>query len=120
MPLPCRLPEDPPSEPSTFVMANIYCPLDPDTPYCYDPEPREEDTNLNSPPLEPFIMHKPLEPENIYAHPEAPSMRIEEMMSEKLDEQESLTIGRAKEPSHDDEPILTYPRQERPMVLPSS
>ena len=110
MPLPIKLPEDPPLEPTTFIMANIYCPADPDTPYNYDQEPREEDINFHLAPLEPLIMHKPMEPENIQGAPEEPSLKTEEMMSTKLEEEESAGVEKASEPSHDDEPILPYPR----------
>ena len=38
-----RFPEDPPTEPSTIIMPNLFCPADPDTPYNYEIEPREEE-----------------------------------------------------------------------------
>ena len=55
-------------------------------------------------------MHKPMEPENIQGAPEEPSIKTEEMMSTKLEEEESTRVEKASEPSHDDEPILPYPR----------
>ena len=42
MPLPMRLPEDPPLEPCVFIMPNIFCPVDPDTPQNFEFDPREE------------------------------------------------------------------------------
>ena len=42
-PMPIRKPEDPPTEPSPYIVANIFCPADPDTPYNYEIEPREEE-----------------------------------------------------------------------------
>ena len=90
MPLPMRLPNDPPSEPSAFIMPNIYCPPDPETPFNYDPEPREDDLNLYSAPTEPPVMYLLPEPENTLTLPEAPQLNTEEFMSEKLEECEGI------------------------------
>ena len=50
--LPMRLPQEPPAEPPMYIMANIYCPVDPDTPYNYEIEPRDEEFPIE--PLEPL------------------------------------------------------------------
>ena len=62
MPLPMRLPEEPPLEPNPVILPNLYCPADPDTPYINEIAPREEDHHIA--PLEPVYLHQPLEPEN--------------------------------------------------------
>lgn len=80
MPLPMRLHEEPPSEPCAFVMPNLYCPADPDTPYNFEIEPREEEYHYS--PLEPMVMHKLLEPD-CPGYPERMiKMSTEEFMSE--------------------------------------
>lgn len=61
IPLPMRFPEDPPTEPSAIIMPNLYCPADPDTPYNYEIEPREEE--LHFAPLEPLSLFQAKEPE---------------------------------------------------------
>ena len=43
-------------------------------------------------------------------------MSTEDIMSEQLEECESLR--RVAEPDHDDEPMLAFPRQDRPLILP--
>ena len=114
MPHPMRLPEEPPSEPTPYIMPNLYCPVDPDTPYNYEIEPREEDVPLEC--SEPIALRQPFEPDD----PPYPERMIksstEDMMSDKLDEPDN--IRRVVEPDHDDEPMLTYPRQEREMHMP--
>jgi len=87
-------------------MPNLYCPADPDTPYNFEIEPREEEYHYA--PLEPMVMHKPIEPD-CPAYPERMiKMAIEEFMSEKLEECEQPPC-KIEEPCHDDEPILQYP-----------
>ena len=110
-----RLPKDPPQEPSSaIIMPNLYCPADPDTPYNLDLEPREEETHFA--PLEPLLLREPIEPE-APGYPERMiKMSIEEFKSDKVDEDEQTR--KADEPQHDDEPVLEYPCQERPLVLP--
>ena len=41
---------------------------------------------------------------------------IEDILSERLDE--PVILKRFSEPDHDDEPMLTYPKQTRPMLIP--
>lgn len=105
MPLKMRLPEEPPSEPSAFVMANLYCPADPDTPYCFEIEPRDEENHLA--PLEPSMLHKPLDPESPLQPESIVKVTTEDFNSEQV--QECEYIERKSEPSHDDEPMLEYP-----------
>lgn len=101
-----RLPEDPPQEPSSaFIMPNLYCPADPDTPYNFEIEPREEEHHFA--PLEPMILHEPLEPD-APGYPERMiKMAVEEFKSEVIEECEK--VRKAVEPEHDDEPVLSYP-----------
>ena len=114
MPLPMRLPEEPPSEPIAYIMPNLFCPVDPDTPYNFEIEPREEEQHIA--PLEPLPLRILLEPEPP-AYPERMiKMSTEDIMSEKLDEPD--LIRRPSEPCHDDEPMMDYPQQERPLFLP--
>jgi hypothetical protein len=61
MPLPMRLPKDPPTEPSAIIMPGLYCPADPDTPYNYEIEPREEEYHFA--PIEPLSLQQAHEPE---------------------------------------------------------
>ena len=117
MPLQMRLPEEPPSEPTSYVMPNLYCPADPDTPYGFEIEPREEEYHFA--PLEPIVIHKPIEPEGPGYPERMIKMSTDEFMSEKLVD-ESETLQKVAEPDHDDEPVLDYPTQERPLVLPPS
>ena len=109
-----RLPEEPPAEPSAYIMPNLFCPVDPDTPYNYEIEPREEEFPYV--PMEPLPLRKPIEPED----PPYPERMIksntEEMWSEKLDEPEMFV--KLQEPDHDDEPMLDFPKQERPLMVP--
>mmetsp|Transcript_28915 Transcript_28915/g.38548 ORF Transcript_28915/g.38548 Transcript_28915/m.38548 type:complete len:166 (+) Transcript_28915:821-1318(+) len=105
IPMKMRLPEEPPSEPSAYIMPNLYCPADPDTPYNFEIEPREEEYHYA--PLEPRSLHEPFEPEDPPYPERMIKMSTEEIMSERLDECE--TIAKVPEPDHDDEPVLAYP-----------
>lgn len=84
LPLPMRLPEEPPSEPPAFVLPNLCCPVDPDTPYNFDIEPREEELHFS--PIEPLTLHKPLEPEYPPYQERMIKINVEEYMCEKLEE----------------------------------
>ena len=110
------LPDEPPALPQAFIMPNLFCPVDPDTPYNYEIEPREEEFPFS--PIEPLPLRMPAEPDD----PPYPERMIksstEDMYSEKLEEPDMML--RLREPDHDDEPILTYPKQERPMLIPPS
>ena len=109
-----RLPEEPPAEPSAFIMPNLFCPVDPDTPYNYEIEPRGEEQPYA--PLEPLPLRQAIEPEEP-AYPERMiKMSTEEMWSEKIEEPE--LFAKLREPDHDDEPMLEYPKQTWPMLIP--
>ena len=105
MPMPMRLPEEPPVEPNPIELANLYCPPDPDTPYNYEILPREEDDYIA--PLEPVHLHLPLEPEPPSQPDRMVKVSTEQFRSEKAEECEP--IGRIIEPNHDDETVLDYP-----------
>ena len=80
-----RLPEDPPQEPSSaFIMPNLYCPADPDTPYNFEIEPREEEIHFA--PLEPMLLREPYEPDAPGYPDRMIKMSYEEFQSEKVDE----------------------------------
>ena len=112
MPLPMRMPEEPPLEPSPFIMPNLYCPVDPDTPYNFEIEPREEEYHLA--PLEPMPLRKPYEPDD----PPYPERMIksstEEMMSEKPEE--PIKLLKSEEPEY--EPSMSLPKREVPILPP--
>ena len=109
------MPEEPPSEPSPFIMPNLYCPVDPDTPYNFEIEPREEEFHLA--PIEPLPLRKPHDPDEPgYPSDRMPKSSTEEFFSEKLPE--PVRVPRSVEPCHDDEPMMEYPRREPPMMLP--
>jgi len=104
-----RLPEEPPTEPSAFVAANLFCPADPDTPQAFEIEPREEENHMA--PLEPCMLHKPLEPDSPLQPETLLKVTTEDIIdhfwSEKV--QECECIEQAVEPDHDDELVLDYP-----------
>ena len=62
LPLPMTLPDEPPALPQAFIMPNLFCPVDPDTPYNYEIEPREEEFPFS--PIEPLPLRMPAEPDD--------------------------------------------------------
>ena len=92
-----------------YIMANIYCPVDPDTPYNYEIEPRDEEFPIE--PLEPLPLRQAIEPDD----PPYPEKMIKsstkEIINEKSEEPEM--IQKPQEPAHDDEPALPYPKMAR-------
>jgi len=114
LPLPMTLPEEPPAEPQAFIMPNLFCPVDPDTPYNFEIEPREEE--LHFAPIEPLALRLPIEPDDPPYPERMIKSNVEDFMSERLEEPE--IIKRFPEPNHDDEPMLPYPKQTRPIQIP--
>lgn len=114
VPLPMTLPEEPPAEPQSFIMPNLFCPVDPDTPYNFEIEPREEEFSFA--PIEPLALRLPMEPDDPPYPERMIKSNIEDIFSEKLEEPE--IIKKFIEPDHDDEPMLPYPKQTRPMLIP--
>ena len=114
--LPMRLPQEPPAEPPMYIMANIYCPVDPDTPYNYEIEPRDEEFPIE--PLEPLPLRQAIEPDD----PPYPEKMIKsstkEIINEKSEEPEM--IQKPQEPAHDDEPALPYPKMARQPWIPTT
>ena len=58
----------------------------------------------------------PREPDNPPYPERMIKSNVEDILSEKLEEPEILK--RFREPDHDDEPMLTYPKQTRPILIP--
>ena len=114
IPLPMTLPEEPPALPQAFIMPNLFCPVDPDTPQNFEIEPRAEEFHFA--PIEPLPLRKPIEPDDPPYPERMIKSNIEDQIAEKLEEPE--IIHRLPEPDHDDEPMLTYPKQTRPMLIP--
>ena len=84
--MPMRLPEEPPAEPSPFVMPNLFCPADPDTPYNYEIEPRQEERPIG--PGESLPLRQAIEPEDPPYPERMIKMSTEEMWSEMIEEPE--------------------------------
>jgi len=83
-----RLPEEPPSEPAAFIMPNLYCPIDPDTPYNFEIEPREEELHFAS--VEPMVLLRAIEPEDPPYPDRMIKFKKEDLMSERLEEDPPL------------------------------
>ena len=82
--MPMRLPEEPPAEPSVYIMPNLYCPVDPDTPYNYEIEPREEEYPYA--PIEPLPLRRADEPDDPPYPERMIKSQTDDIFSEKLEE----------------------------------